>query len=39
MIGKSAIVTGSTSGVGLEIVKGLVRQGVNVILNGFGEFE
>ena len=39
MIGKSAIVTGSTSGVGLEIAKGLVRQGVNVILNGFGEFE
>jgi 3-hydroxybutyrate dehydrogenase len=35
--GKSAIVTGSTSGIGLGIAEALARQGVNILLNGFGD--
>ena len=35
--GKSAIVTGSTSGIGLGIAQSLARAGANVMLNGFGE--
>jgi 3-hydroxybutyrate dehydrogenase len=35
--GKSAIVTGSTSGIGLGIARGLAANGVNVMLNGFGD--
>lgn len=35
--GKSAIVTGSTSGIGLGIAKALAEQGANVMLNGFGD--
>jgi 3-hydroxybutyrate dehydrogenase len=34
---KVAIVTGSTSGIGLGIAKELARQGADVVLNGFGE--
>ena len=36
--GKSAIVTGSTSGIGLGIARALAAQGCNVMLNGFGDF-
>jgi 3-hydroxybutyrate dehydrogenase len=35
--GKSALVTGSTSGIGLGIARALAAQGVNVMLNGFGQ--
>ncbi|GAA0753931.1 3-hydroxybutyrate dehydrogenase [Ideonella azotifigens] len=37
--GKTAIVTGSTSGIGLGIAKALAAQGANILLNGFGEYE
>ena len=35
--GKSAIVTGSTSGIGLGIARGLAANGANIMLNGFGD--
>jgi 3-hydroxybutyrate dehydrogenase len=35
--GKSAVVTGSTSGIGLGIARALARDGANVVINGFGE--
>ena len=37
--GKTALVTGSTSGIGLGIAQALARQGANVVLNGFGDAE
>ena len=35
--GKTALVTGSTSGIGLGIAKVLAGQGANIMMNGFGE--
>ncbi|MBX3501934.1 MAG: 3-hydroxybutyrate dehydrogenase [Alphaproteobacteria bacterium] len=35
--GKTAIVTGSTSGIGLAIARALGNEGANVMLNGFGD--
>ncbi|HYF53879.1 MAG TPA: 3-hydroxybutyrate dehydrogenase [Salinarimonas sp.] len=35
--GKTAIVTGSTSGIGLAIARALAGGGANVLLNGFGD--
>ncbi|MBN8841642.1 MAG: 3-hydroxybutyrate dehydrogenase [Sphingomonadales bacterium] len=35
--GKTALVTGSTSGIGLGIAKALAAEGANLIINGFGE--
>jgi 3-hydroxybutyrate dehydrogenase len=37
--GKVALVTGSTSGIGLGIARTLARAGANVMLNGFGDKE
>jgi 3-hydroxybutyrate dehydrogenase len=37
--GKTALVTGSTSGIGLGIAKALAAQGANIMLNGFGDVE
>lgn len=35
--GKTALVTGSTSGIGLGIAKALVAEGASIIINGFGD--
>ena len=35
--GKTALVTGSTSGIGLGIAKALAAEGANIIINGFGD--
>ena len=37
--GKTAIITGSTSGIGLGIAQGFAKAGVNVVMNGFGDAE
>jgi 3-hydroxybutyrate dehydrogenase len=37
--GKTALVTGSTSGIGLGIACSLAKAGANVMLNGFGDVE
>ncbi len=37
--GKTALVTGSTSGIGLGIATALAQQGANIVMNGFGDFE
>ncbi|CAI1045052.1 D-beta-hydroxybutyrate dehydrogenase [Serratia quinivorans] len=37
--GKTALVTGSTSGIGLGLAASLAAAGAQVILNGFGEVE
>ncbi len=36
--GKTALVTGSTSGIGLGIAKQLAKQGANIVMNGFGDY-
>ena len=37
--GKTALVTGSTSGIGLGIAIELAKQGANIVMNGFGDVE
>lgn len=37
--GKTALITGSTSGIGLGMAKALAAQGAHVMLNGFGDVE
>src|SRR3954447_26606414 len=35
--GKTAVVTGSTSGIGLAIARAMAQEGANVTINGFGD--
>ena len=37
MKGKAAIVTGSTSGIGLGVARALAAEGADILLNGFGD--
>jgi len=37
LTGKTAVITGSTSGIGRGIAEHLAAQGCNIVLNGFGE--
>jgi 3-hydroxybutyrate dehydrogenase len=37
LTGKSAVVTGSTSGIGLAYARALAREGAQVMINGFGD--
>ena len=37
LTGKTAIVTGSTSGIGLAYARALAAEGANVMINGFGD--
>ena len=39
LTGKTALVTGSTSGSGLGIAQVLAKAGATLILNGFGDVE
>lgn len=37
LTGKNAVITGSTSGIGLAIARELAANGANVVINGFGD--
>jgi 3-hydroxybutyrate dehydrogenase len=39
LAGKSAVITGSTSGIGLGIAHAFASAGINIMLNGFGQTE
>ena len=35
--GKAAVITGSTSGIGLGLAQSLAAEGADIMLNGFGD--
>ena len=35
--GKTALITGSTSGIGLAYAKAMAAEGANIVINGFGD--
>lgn len=37
LVGKSALITGSTSGIGLGLARSFAKEGANLTLNGFGD--
>jgi 3-hydroxybutyrate dehydrogenase len=37
LAGKTALITGSTSGIGLAYAKALAAEGANIVINGFGD--
>ena len=37
LIGKSVVITGSTSGIGLGIARSFAAEGANIMLNGLGD--
>jgi 3-hydroxybutyrate dehydrogenase len=39
LTGKTAVVTGSTSGIGLGVARAFAKEGANVVINGFGKPE
>jgi len=39
LVGRTAVITGSTSGVGLSFALAYAKQGANVLLNGFGDVD
>jgi 3-hydroxybutyrate dehydrogenase len=39
LTGKTAVITGSTSGIGLAYARALAREGADVLINGFGKPE
>jgi 3-hydroxybutyrate dehydrogenase len=39
LTGKTAVVTGSTSGIGLAYARAMAKAGANIVLNGMGKPE
>src|SRR3954447_1400520 len=39
LTGKTAVVTGSTSGIGLGVARAFAKEGANIVINGFGKPE
>ena len=37
LTGKTALITGSTSGIGFGVAQCLAEKGANIVLNGFGD--
>ena len=37
LTGKTAVITGSTSGIGLGLARGFAQAGANVVINGLGD--